>query len=229
MAGDEAPKLFTQADTGDYVEYTPPSPPAFHDTLPEEVRGSEHLKDVKDSSELARYYVDLKSNYLKPPDAPEGYEFKKPDGYDLDNESFSAFRKTAFENGVNQKQFDAIMKMDVERSQKTTASIKQAIETHRAEAEKTLKTEWGADYDKNVEAAKSVINHEKLVDADFKKFLNDTRFGDNPQVIKYFARLAKSISEDSFIKPGGGTFAKAPATGEDGRPMLQFPSMQGKA
>ena len=131
MEGD-APTLFTQDDTGNYVEYTPPEPPAFHETLPEDLRESEHLKEVKGADELARYYVDLKSNYLKPPDTADGYEFEKPDGYELDDETFKTFKNIAFENGINQKQFESIMKLDVERNQKTLESINQAMETHLA-------------------------------------------------------------------------------------------------
>ena len=70
-----AQTLYTTDDTGNYVEYTAPDPPAFHDTLPEDLRGSDHLKDVEDSGQLARFYVDMKSTYLKPPESAEGYEF----------------------------------------------------------------------------------------------------------------------------------------------------------
>lgn len=215
-------------DTGEYQEYTPPEPKPFVETLPEDLRESEHLKDVKGADELARYYVDLKSNYLKPPDNPDGYEFAKPDGYELDEDTFKEFKSQAFEAGLNQKQFDAVMKADVDRVTKSFASMKQTIELHRTEAETALKTEWGGNYEKNLEAAKSVLNHANLVDDGFKKFLEDTRFGDNPEVIKYFYRLSSAISEDTFRKPGTGGQPSGPMKDESGRPMLSFPSMQGK-
>jgi hypothetical protein len=226
----EQPTLYIKTDdTGEYHEYTPPEPKPFAETLPEDLRESEHLKEIKGADELARYYVDLKSNWIKPPDTADGYEFEKPDGYELDEESFKAIKQTAFENGVNQKQFDALMKFDADRSIKMLESVKSAIESHRTEAEASLKKDWGDNFEKNLEAAKSVLNHEKLADPQFKKFLEDTRFGDNPEVIKFFHKIASAISEDSFIKPGKGGDIPGQKRTEDGRPMLNFPSMEKKS
>ena len=60
-------------------------------------------------------------------------------------------------------------------------------------------------------------------------FLEDTRFGDSPQVVRFIAKLSDLISEDVFKKPGSGSDGDGgPEVGEDGRPMLSFPSMEGK-
>ena len=99
----EAPTLYTTDDTGTYVEYTPPEAPAFRDTLPEDIKASEHLEGVEDAAGLARYYVDLKSNYLKPPESADGYEFEKPADFHLNDEQLAEYRNAAFENGMNQK------------------------------------------------------------------------------------------------------------------------------
>lgn len=224
-----APTLFTQDDTGNYVEYTPPEAPGFHDTLPEDIRASEHLAEVKDTGELARYYVDLKSNYLKPPESAEGYEFEKPDNFHLDEPMFNRFRQLAFENNVNQKQFDAIMKLEVQRYNDGVKSINESIESNRNENEKALKTEWGDKYDQNLESAKRVLNHERFADNGFKEFLENTRFGDNAQVVKFFYKLSQMISEDAFQKPGTGeSVGDGISRGDDGRPRLRFPSMEKK-
>jgi hypothetical protein len=221
--------LFVQDDTGNYVEYTPPEPPGFQDTLPEDLRGSEHLKDVEDNAQLARYYVDLKSNYLKPPDNPDGYEFDMPDGFELDGETFGGFKKVAFEHGLNQKQFAEIMNFEVNRHNSAMESIKRDIEARRTEAETALKTEWGESYEQKLDAAKRVLNHESLSDPGFKEFLEETRFGDNPQVVKFFARLSDLISEDAFIKTGTGDGEGGPRKDEAGRPMLRFPTMENRS
>ena len=71
-----------------------------------------------------------------------------------------------------------------------------------------------------------MLSHEKVADADFKQFLEDTRFGDNPQVIKFFAKMSALLSEDAFNKPGTGGGAPSKPRTEDGRPMLKFPSME---
>jgi hypothetical protein len=221
-----APTLYTTDDTGNYVEYTPPEPPQFHETLPEEIRDNEHLKEVKDGAELARYYVDLKSNYLAPPDNPDGYEFEPPDGFEIDNEIFGKFKSIAFENGVNQKQFSELMNLEVQRNEAAKAEIQKRIETAQKEAETALKTEWGDKYEAKIEAAKQTLRHPSIADESFSQFLEETRFGDNPHVIKMFAKLADLISEDAFQKPGQGSKEKNRQVGEDGRLILHFPSME---
>ena len=221
-----AQTLYTTDDTGNYVEYTPPAPPAFHDTLPEDLRENEHLKDVKDPENLARYYVDLKKDYLAPPETADGYEFKKPEGFMASDEELARFKSKAFESGLNQKQFGELMEFNATSQKEAFAKLNQTIEAKRTEGETALKTEWGADYEKKLESAKSVLNHEKVADPEFKKFLEDTRLGDNPQVIKFFAKMSELISEDAFNKPGTGDEAPTTPRTEDGRPMLRFPSME---
>jgi len=222
----ESPTLYTTDDTGNYVEYTPPEAPAFRDTLPEDLRDSEHLKEVDGADKLARYYVDLKSNYLKPPDTADGYEFEKPENFELDDSTYGEFRKIAFDNGVNQKQFTELMSLEVNRQNKALEKVNKDIEIARNTAEAELKTDWGDKYEQKIEAAKGVLNHESIADDKFKQFLEDTRFGDNPQVIRLFAKLADLISEDTFRKPGTGDEGNKSPIGEDGRPMLRFPSME---
>jgi hypothetical protein len=194
--------------------------------LPEDVRESDHLKDVEDGGQLARYYVDLKSNYLKPPDTADGYEFEMPEGFKVDADAYSEFKTMALENDINQKQFSALMGLEAARHKSTTELINTNIENHRAESEKELRAEYGDRYDQKLESARKVLNHESFSDGAFKTFLEDTKFGDNPHVIRFFAKLSDLISEDAFVKPGTGEGIKGVDKGEDGRPMLSFPSME---
>jgi hypothetical protein len=226
MGEEGAPTLYTTDDTGNYVEYQPPAPPAFQDTLPEDLRGNEHLKEVENPETLARYYVDLKANYLAPPETADGYEYEIPEGFMATDEELARFKNVAFENGLNQKQYQKLMELNVTSQKEAFEKLNQTIEAKREESITALKTEWGADYEKKLESAKSVLNNEKVADENFKKFLEDTRFGDNPQVIRFFAKMSELISEDTFNKPGTGDKAPEPPRTEDGRPMLRFPSME---
>ena len=126
--GESSPSLFVQADTGEYVAYEPPEPPAFHDTLPEDLRESEHLKEVENTETLARYYVDLKKDYLAPPAEPDGYELEFPEGFPVDETAVSNFKKLAFENGVNQKQFAELANYEIQRYQQTMDNLKKQME-----------------------------------------------------------------------------------------------------
>ncbi|OEU68400.1 MAG: hypothetical protein BBJ57_02220 [Desulfobacterales bacterium PC51MH44] len=222
------PTLYVTDDTGNYTEYQPPEPPAFRDTLPEDLKVSEHLEGVEDAAGLARYYVDLKSNYLKPPDMADGYEFEMPEGFNVDENAYSEFKNMAFEQGINQKQFSALMGMEAARDASAREMIKNNIENYNTESQKALKAEWGDKYEAKLDSAKRVLSHESFADGKFKQFLNDTRFGDNPEVIRFFSKLSDLISEDAFQKPGTGGQVPGQKLGEDGRPMLKFPSMEDK-
>lgn len=225
MSDNGTPTLYTTDDTGNYVEYTPPDPPAFSETLPDDIRDNEHLQGVEDSSTLARYYVDLKKDYLAPPETADGYEFQKPENFRVTDEEMGEFKKIAFESGMNQKQFESVMNLSVKSQAETLKAYEKQINDAHDAAEAELKTEWGNEYDKKLEAAKSFLNHEKIADEGFKKFLDDTRFADSPVVVKFFEKLSRLISEDAFTKPGAGGGDPGPQKGEDGRPILNFPSM----
>lgn len=225
MEENGAPALFIQGDTGDYVAYEPPAPKAFHETLPEDIRENEHLKDVSDPAQLANAYVEMKSSIVQPPDSAEQYEFTPPEGFELDEPMLNSFKEVALQNKLSQAQFNEFMNFETDRHQQAVESMNKSMEDTKLAAETELKTEWGAEYDKNVESARQFLNQEQVADDGFKKFLEDTRFGDNPQVIRMFAKLSKLISEDGFIKPGTGD-KDVVRLGEDGRPMLSFPSME---
>jgi hypothetical protein len=226
MGEEGAQTLYTTDDTGNYVEYTQPEPPAFHDTLPEDLKASEHLEGVEDAAGLARYYVDLKSNYLKPPDTADGYEFEMPEGFNVDEGAYSEFKNMALEEGINQKQFSALMGMEAKRDAAAREMITNNINKYNEESAAALKTEWGDNYQAKLDSANRVLRHESFADGEFKQFLKESRFGDNPKVIKFFSKLSDLISEDAFVKPGTGTGQDGPTKGEDGRPMLKFPSME---
>jgi hypothetical protein len=222
--GDGAPVLFTQdTDTGEYTEYTPPS---FHETLPEDVRDSEHIKDVSDHAQLAKNYVDLITNQpVLPPDA-SGYSFEFPEDFQLDEEVFETFKGKAFEMGLTQKTFSDVLSFEVEREATARQSMEASVLKTREETESTLKTEWGDNYDKNVESAKKVLS--AVGDDTFMQFLEDSKLGDNPHIIRAFAALGEKMSEGSFIKPGHRSEPNEKERGEGGTPMLSFPSMEGK-
>ena len=226
MAEEGAQTLYTTDNTGNYVEYEPPAPASFNETLPEDLRDSEHLQGVDDGATLARYYVDLKKDYLAPPQDSSGYDFEKPDGFLMSDEQLTDMRNVAFESGLNQKQFGELMNFNVSAQKKALEAHTKQINAKHDEAEAELKAEWGANYEKNIASAMSLLNHESVADEDFKQFLNDTRFGDNPKVVKFFHKLSGLISEDTFTKPGKGDGGDNLQRDETGRVMLKFPSME---
>ena len=215
--------LFTQDDTGGYVEYTPPS---FNDSLPEDLREHEHLKEVGDNAQLAQSYVDLIKNQPVVPPDPSGYSYDFPEGFELDNESFDSFKKVALDEGITQKQFQALAGYDVQRTEAAKESFQASITQNRNDSENALRTEWGDKYDSKIESAKGVLR--SYGNEEFTQFLKDSHLGDNPGVIKMLSWVAEKLSEDSLINSESrGTPEEGPKKGEGGEPMLDFPSMKG--
>lgn len=215
--------LYTQNDTGEYVTYEPPQPPSFKELLPEQYREHEYFKGMENIGQLADGYADVRKGI---PVVPEDYAATFPDGFDLDEETFSGFKQIAKENGLTQKQFESVVNFEVLRSEKMKTAMKEDVRQHREESEMALKREWGTNYDQKMETAKKVFN--RFADDKIKQMVEDTRFGDNPEVIRFMAKIGEVLSEDVLVDN-----KQTPPSGEmdrdiAGRPMLSFPSMEKK-
>jgi len=61
-----------------------------------------------------------------------------------------------------------------------------------------LKEDWGEGFDKNVHRAQSVV---KLFDGEgdkFKVYLDESGLGNDPQLIRFLAKVGESLKEDTF-------------------------------
>lgn len=214
---------------------------AFAETLPADIRTEAAFRDIKDLDGLARGYfnaqkligarpediVRLPANpddkaawdavhtRLGRPEKPDGYAFtppKLPEGLKLDEQLQGAFSTKAHELGLSTKQAAGLYDWwNSTQSQSFTGA-----ETARAAAEETaingLKTEWGAAYEQNVDLAKRALAHfggDKLATE-----LVATRQGNNPEVIKVFAKLGATLSEDGLLGKGGSGGEGVPSPAE---------------
>jgi len=218
----ENPTLYTQDDTGAYVEYTPPTPPAFNETLPEDIRGNELLKDIQDSSQLAQKYLDVSTKVPVVPGDAEGYAYQFPEGFEANDADVAGFRQAAFEAGLTQDQFAKAMAFQVAREQRMAEEIKADVERNHTESLNALKKEWGDNFNPNLELAKRV--YKRFADESSKQFIEQSRFGDNPAIIKLFHKIGTVLSED-ILETGTHRTTPEERRDEAGRPMLKFPSM----
>ena len=124
----------------------------WRDGLPESIRGERCLDNIKNIGLLAQSYVHAQhaigqnkvavpnehstaeewGAFYKAggrPDNADGYRTDKlqiPDGVSLDSEKVAAFRQFAFENGFNQKTFEAALNYDIQRVQAQVAAEESA-------------------------------------------------------------------------------------------------------
>jgi hypothetical protein len=156
-------------------------------------------------------------------EAPENYEFKLPEGMELDTGLFEKFEPILKEIGISQEQAQKLVDVYAPhvQSQAEEAS-KVALEEYQKTIEgwksETLK-ELGKEPEKQLALAAKAIDKfggQKLRDA-----LEDSGFGNHPDMVRAFISIGKVISDDSFIDPSE---KKNKPQGIDARTI--FPSMK---
>lgn len=133
---------------------------------------------------------------------PEKYDFKAPEGVELDGEIVNEFSSVAKELKLPQAAADKVYQVGVKFAQKREAAlhehIKTTVEGWAKEAEKDA--EFGGEKLREnlglANKAMMALGGEKL-----KALLASTGMGNHPEVIRAFYRAGKLISEDKLVMP----------------------------
>ncbi len=140
--------------------------------------------------------------------APEKYEFKAPDGRNFDNEVMHAYSEVARELNLSQesaqKMLDRIGPKMAEQQIKDIQSVK----TGWLDSSRVDKEFGGDNINTNMSTAKRALD--TFGTPELKNLLNETGLGNHPEVIRFFFRAGKSISEDTFV---GATSGSVPNKG----------------
>lgn len=196
------------------------------DSLPEDLKGSEHLKDFDGVEALAKAHVE-KASEPKPviPDSPDGYEIKIPEGMEPDESAQGLLKAKAHEAGMNQSQVDAVMDVYKGMVEEAQNDYTKQLEEGKEETITELKTDWGPKFDENLALAKKAAS--VVFDDEFCKFIDDSGLGNHPKFVHGLLKIGQSISED-VLKTGSD---KSPdgerLTDSAGRSMLNFSKSMG--
>lgn len=227
--GDEL-QLFTKGDTeGEYVEYTAPEPPAFIETIPEELKEGIG-KEFRTASELAKGYADLKSAQPVIPESPDKYEMPDiPEGQTFDEKAATEFKGLAHKMGLTNDQMKAIVAFDLNRAAQYDKDFDAEIATEKETAENALKDRWGTNYEAGREKANKafamVIN--ALKDGpQVKEKLDQLGLLNIPEVLVVFEMIGSKISEDVFKQGQAPLIDGDIPRGKDGMPMLDYSTTQ---
>lgn len=134
--------------------------------------------------------------------APEKYEFKAPEGTELNASVIGAYSDVAKELDLSQ-----------EAAQKVLDKVAPVMAAQQADALRVMNADWldatksdkefgGEQLDGNLAMAKKAL--EVFGTPELTKLLNDTGLGNHPEVIRVFYRTGKAISEDRFTASGSG-------------------------
>ena len=134
------------------------------------------------------------------PEAADKYEITKgtlPEGMGWDEEFFGGFRSAAHQAGLTSRQAQQMTDWYTRQMWDTDKkNIGAAQETLKA-----LEGEWGGAYKRNIalsQRAAAEYGGPEMVD-----FLEKSGLGNNPVMVKFFARVGHELLEDQLIGEGG--------------------------
>jgi hypothetical protein len=197
--------------------------PSFIESLPEDLRGSEPLKAFESAEKLARAHLDALAKIPVVPDKAEAYQLTIPDGHPASEQLVNQFKGWAFEAGLTQEQVARLGANYMAAEASIINQMKQAD----AEAQQAIRTEWGDKFEANTEVAKKAVL--QFCTKEEVEYLNESRLGNNPTLVRMFWRIGQAMSEDKLFQGGpgiGGATHMERTSG--GTPQLSFPSMEKK-
>ena len=146
--------------------------------------------------------VDKFYNTLGRPEKAEGYKFTPiegiPDALKPVPEVEAAVKGLFHKAGITQAQADLIQSEYTKMQMQSIAKQQESFTAQRQAAETALRNEWAQDYDKNIALARRVV--EVVGGKGAADAFGD--IGNNPTVLKFLAKVGKSMSEDSIDRLG---------------------------
>ena len=146
------------------------------------------------------------------PGAPEKYEFKAPDGMDLDAEAVAAFEPLARELNLSQEAAQKLVDIYASRmSAFASAQQEQALQQRQGweAAVRSDKDLGGQNLESTLNAGKQALA--KFGSPELVNLLNHTGLGSNPEFVRFCATVGKAMAEDTFHRGGSGSGTPDPA------------------
>ena len=206
----------------------------FSDSLPEDLRAEPAFKDIGNVQDLARSYFNAQKmvgadkvaipgqnadesdwgtfyDKLGRPSEAASYEFNPGEeaGSLSDSEQLSQFKDAAYNLGLSKKQAEGLFDWYNKTSVDAYGKVETALEDRRLQAEETLRGEFGNAYDERVGLASRVA--QEFGGDEGIELLEESGLGNDPRVIKMFAKIGMAMAEDSIaIGDGNSSFTMTP-------------------
>jgi len=138
------------------------------------------------------------------------YDVNREDGSVMQEDFFNEFKQKAYDNKMLPNQAQAMYDFINTRTQGALDQQKEAQDADKATRLDGLKEEWGDAFDQNVFKAKAAVN--EFGGDDLKTYLNESGLGDDPNLIKAFAKIGENfLKEDNFSEAGKPAYAMSPS------------------
>ena len=134
------------------------------------------------------------------PESAEKYSLDaKSKVVSLDDNAVKQFAETSHKLGLNNKQAQGLLEFYKTNMEGTAQQAKIDTETAQAQAEQTLRSEWGREFDTKVKQAGSLAKANIKPEVLDMTLSNGTRLGDHPEIIRGFAKIAGMMAEDKIV------------------------------
>ena len=167
------------------------------------------LSDDPTEEELSRLHT-----ALGVPENQDGYDFSDvelPKGIELTEAATEEWKTFAKENDMTVKAAKNLVAKSASREADVIKQVRQAFKTSRAESEKALRAELGANYDKTIKGSQRLVRD--YGDEDMTRLLRDTGAGNAPAMIRFLGKISAAVSEGDA--PRGEDRPKATARKTD--------------
>jgi hypothetical protein len=169
------------------------------------------LPDPDDKESWDKLY-----NKIGRPESPEGYDWKQPEGANVNEELVNWFHGKAHELGLNKQQHNELISKFLERNQEILGQYEKTLEMKKEQEFKQLEKEWGGAYDERMHLAKIGL----------RQFVGDEETPEAIEIIqnmaghaavaKFFAKIGEKSSESKMaIAEGNRPFGQGPAQAQE--------------
>jgi len=222
----KTPTETKQETTAQHISATTEQPKvatSWKETISEEFRNDPNIAKFTEIDALAKSYINATRmigtdkvavpnqnstedhwnevyDKLGRPESAEKYKLEaKSEVVPIEETAVKQFAENAHKLGLNNKQAQGILEFYKNSMEQTAKQTQIDAETAQAQAQQVLRQEWGKSYDANIQKAASLAKANMKAEVLDLPMKDGSRLGDNPDVIKGFAKIADMLSEDKII------------------------------
>ena len=226
VATTKTPTETKQETTTQHISATTEQPKvatSWKETISEEFRNDPNIAKFTEIDALAKSYINATRmigtdkvavpnqnstedhwnevyDKLGRPESAEKYKLEaKSEVVPIEETAVKQFAENAHKLGLNNKQAQGILEFYKNSMEQTAKQTQIDAETAQAQAQQVLRQECGKSYDANIQKAASLAKANMKAEVLDLPMKDGSRLGDNPDIIKGFAKIADMLSEDKII------------------------------
>lgn len=131
----------------------------------------------------------------------------------MNPEFLEEFKKQAYDHKLLPEQANAIFDFVNNKVMQEQEKLDNLAKTELEESINGLKQEWGDAFDVNVNKAK--VAAKEFGGEEFQKYLNESGLGNNPALIKVFAKIGESFFKEDKFKETSQVYSLSPDAAQE--------------